>query len=1010
MSFRSPGAPSARMPRRSRLLAPVATAVVVIIVGLAFAANFVTDYMWFNSVGFTSVFLTELWTRILLFAIAAVMMAVIVGASIFFAYRAKPVVRPMNLEQQGLDRYRQSIDPHRKLLFWIVIGVLALLSGAAASGDWQIYLQFMNGRDFGADDPEFGKDIGFFAFTLPFVQALLGYMYVAVILAFIAAVIVHYLYGGVRLQNDSGQRATPAARVHLSVLLGLFVLLRAGSYWLDRYGLVFSDRGYTFGASYTDVNAVQTALMILTVISVICAILFFANIYFKNIMVPMASLGLLLLSAVLVGVAYPEIVQRFQVNPNEQRYESPYIQRNIDSTRESYDIADAEVQTYDATTKLTRQELAAEADTIPSVRLVDPSVVSQTFQQMQQVRGFYQFPDVLEVDRYEDSEGNLTDTIVAVRELEGPPDDQNNWLNRHLIYTHGYGMVAAAGNLIDDEGRPVFTEYNIPPRGELSEVTGEYEPRIYYGREGADYVIVQAEEEYDYPLDAEDEAGDVPTPEDAADPEASASPDADEALPPNESDTEGAEEGAEAEEEGAEGTEEGTEGEEEGSQAYNRYDGEGGVSLSNFFRRILYAIEYQETSILLNSAITEDSRIIYERDPLDRVNKVAPFLTTDSRPYPAVVDGSLVWIVDAYTTSNNYPYANRVDFNQAVTDTFTDGSVQEVGALRGNEVNYIRNSVKATVDAYDGTVTLYEWDEEDPVLQTWQGAFPEIITPKEEMSEDLINHVRYPDDLFKVQREIMREYHVTDPAAYYGGQDFWVAPNDPTRGSEEAEPPYRQTINFPGTDEPSFSLTTTFVPRNRENLAAFMAVDSNPNSENYGQLRLLELPRSTVIFGPGQVQNAFDSDADVREVLLPLEQSTAEVTRGNMLTLPFAGGLLYVEPLYVQAGGGGAASFPLLQQVMVGFGEEVAIGSNLQDALNNLFEGGEDPLPEPDEDTGDEEPSEGAADGDEESTDQELVDSIDEAVEAWEEAQEQNEEATERLREALEDLEEQMGE
>ena len=982
---------------------------VVIIAGLMFAANFVTDYMWFNSVGFTSVFMTELWTRILLFAIAAMMMAVIVGASIFFAYRARPAVRPMSLEQQGLDRYRQSIDPHRKLFFWIAVGALALLSGAAASSDWQVYLQFMNGQNFGVDDPEFTKDIGFFAFTLPFIQALLGYMYAAVILAFIAAVIVHYLYGGVRLQNDSGQRATPAARVHLSVLLGLFVLLRAGSYWLDRYGLVFSDRGYTFGASYTDVNAVQTALMILTVISVICAILFFANIYFKNTMVPMASLGLLLLSAVLVGVAYPEIVQRFQVNPNEQRLESPYIQRNIDSTRDAYDVADAEVQTYDATTELTPEELGAEADTIPSVRLADPSVVSQTFQQMQQVRGFYQFPEVLEVDRYEDGEGNLIDTIVAVRELEGPPDDQDNWLNRHLIYTHGYGMVAAAGNLIDDEGRPVFTEYNIPPRGELSEVTGEYEPRIYYGREGAEYVIVQAEEEYDYPLDAEEEAEDVPTLEDAVDPEETASPDADEILPPRESDAEGAEEDAEAVEEGTEEAEEGAEGE-GGSQAYNRYDGDGGVSLSSFFHRILYAIKYQETSILLNSAITEDSRILYERDPVERVSKVAPFLTTDSRPCPAVVDDSLVWIVDAYTTSNNYPYANRIDFNQAVTDTFTDGSVQEVGAIRGNEVNYIRNSVKATVDAYDGTVTLYEWDEEDPVLQTWQGAFPEIITPKEEMSEDLVNHIRYPDDLFKVQREIMREYHVTEPAAYYGGQDFWTVPNDPTRGSDEAEPPYRQTINFPGANEPSFSLTTTFVPRNRENLAAFMAVDSNPNSEDYGQLQLLELPRSTVIFGPGQIQNAFDSDADVREVLLPLEQSNAEVTRGNLLTLPFAGGLLYVEPLYVQAGGGGAASFPLLQQVMVGFGEEVAIGSDLQDALTNLFDSGEDPLPDPDEGTEDEEPSEGAADDGEEGGDEDLVDSINEAVEAWEEAQEQNEEATERLREALEALEEQMDE
>nr|WP_281256326.1 UPF0182 family protein [Nocardiopsis flavescens] len=985
------------MPRRSRLLAPVAATVVVIIAGLMFAANFWTDYMWFQSVGFTSVFLTELWTRVLLFAVAALVMAVIVGISIFFAYRARPGIRPMSLEQQGLDRYRQSIDPHRRLFFWIAVGALALLSGAAASGDWRAYLQFVNGVDFGVADPEFRMDIAFFTFVYPFLRILLGYLYAAVILAFIAAVIVHYLYGGVRLQNDTGQRATPAARVHLSVLLGLFVLLRAGSYWLDRYGLVFSERGYTFGASYTDVNAVKTALTILTVISVICALLFFANIYFKNTMVPVASLGLLVLSAVIVGVAYPEIVQRFQVNPNEQRLESDYIQRNIDSTRAAYDIEDAQAEPYDATTELSAEDLVQEAQGT-TVRLADPSVVSQTFQQMQQVRGFYQFPDVLEVDRYPDADGNLIDTIVAVRELDGPPSDQNNWLNRHLIYTHGYGFVAAAGTQIDAEGRPVFTEYNIPPRGELSDVVGEYQERVYYGREGADYVIVQAEEEYDYPLDAEGETGDVPTPEDAVDPEVSPSPD--DAQAP--ADAETTEEEAPAEGESAE---EGA----GGSQAYNRYDGSGGVQLDSFFERILYAIKYQEPNILLNSAITTDSRILYERDPLDRVEKVAPFLTVDSRPYPAVVDGKIVWIVDAYTTSDGYPYANRIDFTQAVTDTFTDGTLQQVSTLPGNEVNYIRNSVKATVDAYDGTVTLYAWDEEDPVLQTWMGAFPGIVEDKDEMSEELIDHLRYPDDLFKVQREIMREYHVTDPAAYYGGQDFWAVPNDPTGATDRPESPYRQTIQFPGDEEASFSLTTTYVPRGRENLAAFMAVDSDPRSEDYGQLKLLELPRSTVIFGPGQVQNAFDADANVREVLLPLEQSNAEVTRGNLLTLPFAGGLLYVEPLYVQAGGGGAASFPLLQQVMVGFGEEVAIGSNLPDALSNLFDGAAAPPAEEGEEEAPEEeaPESGAGSG---GGDQDVTDALNEAVEAWEEAQENQQESDERLREALEALEEALGE
>ncbi|RCV50503.1 UPF0182 family membrane protein [Marinitenerispora sediminis] len=987
------------MPRRSRLLAPVAAAVVVIIAGIMLAANFWTDYKWFDSVGYTSVFLTELRTRALLFAGAGLVMALVVGSSIYFAYRTRPLNRPLSLEQEGLDRYRSSVDPHRKLFFWGIVGVLALLTGASASGEWQTYLRFANSTEFGTEDPQFHIDVSFFTFVYPFLRALLGYLFTAVVIAFIAAVIVHYLYGGVRLQSH-GQRATPAARVHLSVLLGVFVLLKAAAYWLDQYGLVFSNRGYTTGASYTDVNAVLYAKIILAIIAVVCAGLFFANIYFKNAMVPMVSLGLLVLSAVLVGGLYPAIVQQFTVRPNEQRLEEPYIQRNIEATRDAYGIADAEVTTYDAQTELTPQQLSQEASTIPSVRLVDPSVVSQTFQQMQQVRGFYQFPEVLDVDRYQNADGESVDTIIAMRELSGPPEGQDNWLTRHLVYTHGFGIVAAAGNQVDAEGRPVFTEYNIPPTGELSAETGDYEPRIYFGREGADYVIVNAEPEYDYPLDAE--AGDVPTSEDAATP--TASPEADNAQAPADGQTEqeaGQEGGAGGQSPAPEEEGDGAASANDSGQATNHYDGDGGVQLSNFFDRILYAVKYQEPDILLNSAINSESQIIYERDPAERVEKVAPFLTVDGKPYPAVVDGRIVWIVDAYTTSDGYPYATSIDLANATTDTFTEGT-DAVNALPGNRVNYIRNSVKATVDAYDGTVTLYGWDEEDPVLQTWSQAFPGVVTSREDISDELMSHLRYPDDLFKVQREILKRYHITDANAFYGGQDFWNVPVDPTKEGESPEPPYRQTLRYPGDDDASFSLTSTFVPRGRENLAAFMAVDSDPASEEYGRLRLLELPRSTVILGPGQVQNAFQSDAGVREVLLPLEQSSARVTYGNLLTLPFAGGLLYVEPLYVQAGGSDQASYPLLQQVMVGFGEEVAIGRNLQEALNNLFEGGETPLPEEGGASDDEGQQDAAPSGDLASALRDAADAYDAGQEALQEGDfAAYGEANEQLKEAL---------
>ncbi|WP_131097172.1 UPF0182 family membrane protein [Streptomonospora litoralis] len=1006
------------MPRRSRLLAPVAVAVVVVITALVTAANYWTDYLWFDSVGYTSVFFTELRTRALMFVAGGLVMAAVVGSSMYFAYRSRPLAPPMSPEQQGLARYRMSIDPRRKLFFWVIVAGLGLLTGASAAGEWGTYLQFANGASFGVNDPQFGRDISFYTFTYPFLRVVLGYLFAAVVLAFIAAVVVHYLYGGVRLQSQ-GQRATPAARVHLSVLLGVFVLLRAAAYWLDQYGLVFSNRGYSFGASYTDVNAVLYAVIILSVISVVCALLFFANIYVRNVMMPVASLGLLVLSAILIGGVYPAIVQQFQVSPNEQRLERPFIQRTIDSTRAAYGIDDTEVTNYDAQTELTPDQLAEEAATIPSVRLVDPSVVSETFQQMQQVRGFYEFPEVLSVDRYQNGEGETVDTIIAARELSGPPEDQDNWLTRHLVYTHGFGIVAAAGNQVDDQGRPVFTEYNIPPEGELSEVAGDYQPRIYFGREGAEYVIVNAEPEYDYPLGGGGTEN-VTTSEDAGDPVGSPSPSPDNANAPAQA-SGGQDQGGEGADQGQGGQGQGGQGGQGGGseansgQRTNRYGGDGGVELSNFLERILYALRYSEPDILLNSAIDSESRIIYERDPAERVERVAPFLTADGKPYPAIVDGRVQWIVDAYTTSNMYPYSERIDLSDATEDTFTQ-STDTVNALPDNQVNYIRNSVKATVDAYDGTVTLYGWNEQDPVLKTWSRAFPEVITKKSEIGDELMSHLRYPDDLVKVQREMLRRYHITDADAFYGGQDFWNVPSDPTSDGDSPEPPYRQTIRYPGEDDADFSVTSTFVPRGRENLAGFLAVNSDATEEEYGELRILQLPQDTVVMGPGQVQAAFSANDAIRDELLPLQQSQqSQIINGNLLTLPFADGLLYVEPLYVQAAGG--TSYPLLQKVMVGFGEQVAIGNNLQQALNNLFGEGGQPLDEGGgaaEGGGQDAGGQGGGQG----GGGELAAALEDAAQAYEDGQQAlqdgdfsaYEEANQRLEEALQRAEEASGE
>ena len=527
--------------------------------------------------------------------------------------------------------------------------------------------------------------------------------------------------------------------------------------------------------------------------------------------------------------------------------------------------------------------------------MLDPAIISPTFQQLQQVRGFYGFPPSLDVDRYE-IDKKLQDSVVSVRELDlsGVPADQRGWINDHLVYTHGFGMVSALGTTRDAAGRPIFTESNIPPTGDL----GRYEPRIYFGEQSPNYSIVGAPEgrpdtELDYPDDTS-------------------------------------------------GT----------GQRNTTYTGDGGVRLGNSFNKLLYAVKFREMKIFLSSDVNPESQILYFRQPRERIERVAPWLTLDSDAYPAVVNGRILWIVDGYTTTSGYPYSARTTLGEATRDTLT--TAQRAVIAPQNQVNYIRNSVKATVDAYDGTVTLYAWDETDPVLRTWMKAFPDSVRPRTEISDPLMAHLRYPQDLFKVQRDLISHYHVTDPGSFFSGQDFWRVPEDPTSaaGAGRDQPPYYLTIKMPGQEQGAFSLTSTLVPVNRVNLAAFMAVDATPGAD-YGKIRVLQLPRNTAIPGPGQAQNSFRADPDITSALSLLTrggQSTVEF--GNLLTLPVGGGLLYVEPVYVKAASG--TSFPLLQKVIVGFGDKVAMANTLPDALAALFTGEAPTEPPPETPPGDE--------------------------------------------------------
>lgn len=853
------------------------TIIVLVVLGGIFVSSsgFYADYLWYKSVGYTQVWRIQLVTRGTLFLIFGLLSAAVVLFNIWFAYRKRPIFAPSAVT--SLDQYRTQVERAKRLIF-IAAGVLAFLfAGSSGSAHWRTWLLWRNSTPFGIKDPQFGKDVSYFAFTLPWLQAMLGWAFSVLLFATIAAIVVHYLYGGISLQN-AGQRASVAARVQISVLLGLFVLLKAAAYWIDRYALALKENRLFTGLSYSDVNASLPAKTILSAIAILCAVLFFANIVRRSWALPIAGVALLVVSALLIDGIYPALIQQFQVKPSESSKEQPYIQRNIDATRAAYGIKNTVVTDYQAATTATAGQLRNDAQTTASIRLIDPNVVSDTFRQLQQIKPYYAFPASLGIDRYKIN-GQVRDTVVAVRELDLDGVPSRNWINDHLVYTHGFGFVAAYGNVRDADGKPQFAEGNIPPTG----VLGKFEPRIYFDTNSPEYSIIgapttSAPVELDYPDDA------------------SAN----------------------------------------GQKNYT-YTGKGGVPMGSLFARAVFAVKYKEQRILLSNLINKDTRILFDRSPRLRVQKVAPWLTLDSDPYPTVVNGRILWIVDGYTTSSGYPYSKKTLLNDATADSITTANnTQQIQS----PVNYIRNSVKATVDAFDGTVNLYAWDETDPVLKAWSRAYPGTVQPKSAMSQALLDHVRYPEDLFRVQRDVLSEYHVTSASAFYGGQDFWRVPRDPSTFGANAsnQPPYYLTLKMPGATKASFSLTTAWVPRGgRENLSAFASVIAEAGPD-YGKIQILQVPRSTNIAGPSQVSSNFEGRPAVSQTLTLLRQGGSSIVLGNLLTLPVGGGLLYVQPVYVRATSN-AASYPLLQKVLVSFGDQIGFDDSLQGALDQVFGG-----------------------------------------------------------------------
>ncbi len=881
--------PNLNLRRRAPLLISIGIIALLAII-LTSASGVYTDVLWFDQLGYLNVFTTQIQAQLSIFLVTSLIAGIFVWLNIYLAWRARPVYATSNdFFGRDLGEFRSALDKTRRRIFLALPLVIGIFFGMSQSGEWAKVLQFLNHTYTGVVDPQFKQDIGFYLFDLPFYIDLVGFGLVLLIITVIPTLIVHLLYGGIKF-NGRASTFSKAARIQVAILAALFMVVLGFSIWIGQYETMNSASGLYTGATYSDVNAAIPAAQILTAIAFVVAILFVVVAVIARWRLAILGTGLMLICAIVLGGVWPGLVQTFQVVPNERTLEAEYINRNIEATKTAYGLDNVQQIQYNAKTTATAGALKADAQTAAQIRIIDPNLVSASFRQLEQYRQYYNFVNHLDVDRYTIN-GKTQDTVLAVRELnQSGLGTSQSWYNNVIVYTHGYGLVAAYGNRRSVDGQPMFLQAGIPSTGSL----GKYEPRVYFGEKSPEYSIVGApsgasKRELDYPASSTSSASD--------------------------------------------------------QQTMTTFTGNGGPKLDNIYKRLSYALKFQSEQILLSDAVTDSSQIFYDRNPRKRVAEVAPYLTLDSDIYPAIVNGRVVWIVDGYTTSANYPYSRAENMSQTIADSSTTSRTNK------GQINYIRNSVKATVDAYDGSVKLYAWDAKDPILKTWMKVYPNTVKPVSEMSGSLLSHIRYPADLFKMQRGILGQYHVTDAGAFYSQQDAWMIPNDPVAtgtGTGTLQPPYYLTLQAPTQNKPSFSIYSTFIPRStgessRNVLTGYLVADSDAGnvdgkvSSNYGKLRLLTLPRTTIVPGPGQVQNNFNSDSEVSKLLNILRQGSTTVLNGNLLTLPIGGGLLYVQPVYIQSTG--ETSFPLLKKVLVAFGDKIAFEDNLDSALNSLFSG-----------------------------------------------------------------------
>ncbi len=897
--------PAAPMKRPPKFLSWVVAIIAVLLFIGPMLVGFYTDWKWFGAIEYRGVFTKTLVTRIVLFILFGLVAAAVTYVAGLIVWRGRGDSMDMADFNSPVYQYRKSIESTMNVFLKVIPVLVGVVSGLLGQANWRTVMLFLNSHDFGVADPQFNHDLGFYAFRLPVWSMLVSAASMLVAVCFLIALVGHYILGGIRLGNRAaGVRGSlsKAARTQLAVTGGIWMLLQVAGYWLGRYELLYNQHSLFTGGSYTDINAYLPAKIILMIIGVFVAVAIFSAVVIKDLRIPGLAVVLMVLSSLVIGQGWPLIMERFSVNPNRQAKEAESISRNIESTRFAYGLTDDKV-TYEenwGAEDVADDKVASDDSTISNLRLLDPDILAPTFTQMQQLKNFYGFPETLAMDRYE-IDGELRDFVVAARELDPNElqENQQNWINRHTVYTHGNGFIAAQANTVDEVARdagsarggfPIFTVADLQTQaGKDAEGEGETQnaeeslgikvdqPRTYFGpviasaQDGMDYAIVgkTGDESVEYDTD---------------------------------------------------------------TSTYT-YDGKGGVDIGNIVDRTAFALKYQELNFLLSDRVGPESKLLYDRDPRERVEKVAPWLTTDSSTYPAVIDGRIKWIVDGYTTLDSLPYSQRTSLTETTQDAQNPtGTTQR---LVNDQVGYIRNSVKATVDAYDGTVDLYEFDTEDPVLKAWEGVFPGVVKPESEISDELRQHMRYPEDMFKVQRNLLAKYHVDDPGVFFNNDAFWSVPEDPTAGESQGlnQPPYYVLASDPETNKPSFQLITSYRGLNRQFLSAHMAVSSDP--ETYGDITVRVLPTNTQTQGPKQAQDAMmSSDQVARD--RTLWQGSNDLKNGNLLALPVGGGeILYLEPIYSQRKGQESA-FPKLLRVLVSYKGRVGYAPTIGEALEQV--------------------------------------------------------------------------